>query len=484
MTLTFARRRSLIIGLTAAMLALLAPGVAHADPPSNDDFDAATPVSALPFTVTADIAEATRADDEPAACELFSRNTVWFDYTAPADGIVSATLTSSTFSPMLTAFTGTRGNLTAVPGSCVSQTDRTRSFHVTAGTSYHLMVMAEFGFGGTFTMTLETVPAAANDDFAAAEPVTTLSSTVGLDLGRASSEPGEPVASCDSFATQSVWYVYRPQSTRPVTVAPQFNFHRLPTVTAYRGTSLANLTELDCVSERTAVFTATAGETYYIRIAIDTDDAADLDALFAVAPPIAPLVSVSPSPMSVFDDGFFSPFSGDSLGRPLTSGVLSFGDGTSTTISDQLPVRHRYAADGTYQVQLAGSTADGRSGTGSTSVQVVTHDVTITDFTVPARARAGVTKPISVTVANTRYDETVSVELFKQSGDSFVHIGTLTQLVPARANRTVSFPFAYTYGTGDATAGSVTFKAVATLSNFLGDANQADNEKLAVTTVR
>src|SRR5438093_10702702 len=99
MTLTTARRRSLITGLTAAVIALLAPGVAHADPPSNDDFDAATPVTALPFTVTEDTSEATRAADEPAACGLFSRNTVWFDYIAPADGIVEATLTSSPFRP-------------------------------------------------------------------------------------------------------------------------------------------------------------------------------------------------------------------------------------------------------------------------------------------------------------------------------------------------------------------------------------------------
>jgi hypothetical protein len=79
----------------------------------------------------------------------------------------------------------------------------------------------------------------------------------------------------------------------------------------------------------------------------------------------------------------------------------------------------------------------------------------------------------------------VAVELFKQTGSgSFVHVGTLTQWVPARPDRTVTFPFAYTFGAADATAGAVTFKAVATVPFATRDARPADNERLATTTVR
>jgi hypothetical protein len=90
-----------------------------------------------------------------------------------------------------------------------------------------------------------------------------------------------------------------------------------------------------------------------------------------------------------------------------------------------------------------------------------------------------------VTIANTRRDETVQVELFKREANgALTHIGTLTQFVPARSDRTVTFPFAYTFGAADATAGGVTFKAVATLPFATHDAVPADNEKLATTTVR
>ncbi|ONI85448.1 hypothetical protein ALI22I_26945 [Saccharothrix sp. ALI-22-I] len=48
------------IGAVTAVLGVLLTGVAHAEPPSNDDFDNSTPITALPFTVQQDTSEATR----------------------------------------------------------------------------------------------------------------------------------------------------------------------------------------------------------------------------------------------------------------------------------------------------------------------------------------------------------------------------------------------------------------------------------------
>jgi hypothetical protein len=115
-------------------------------------------------------------------------------------------------------------------------------------------------------------------------------------------------------------------------------------------------------------------------------------------------------------------------------------------------------------------------------LRVETHDVTVTGFSVPAKARVDQTKPISVTVANTRRDETVAVELLRWTGSYFTRVGTLTQSV--LAGHTVQFPFAYTFGAEDAAAGTVTFKAVATVVYPGRDDNAADNERVATTTVR
>jgi len=256
------------------------------------------------------------------------------------------------------------------------------------------------------------------------------------------------------------------------------------TVTVYRGDTLTTLSEVDCQVGRTAVFLAEVGATYYLRVATEAEDADRFTLDVRTAPALTPNVSISPKPASVFDDVLFFPFAGDSLGRRLVSGELRFGDGTSIPITGSDPVRHRYLADGVYQVEITASTDDGRTGSGTQTLDVVTHDVTVTGLVVPARARVDQTKPIAVSIANSRYDETVQVELLKKTGDFYTHIGTLTQFVPARADRVVVFPFAYTFSPEDAAAGSVTFKAVATFPFPAQDAHPVDNERLGTTAVR
>lgn len=188
-----------------------------------------------------------------------------------------------------------------------------------------------------------------------------------------------------------------------------------------------------------------------------------------------------PEPATVFRDVYVYPLSGDLLDQPIVSGVLDFGDGTSTPITSGDPVQHRYAEDGDYPLSVSLTTADGRSGTGTGDLRVETHDVAVSGFAVPDKARTDQTKQLSVTVTNTRYDENVEVVLYKQIGDNLSQIGTLRQWVPAGG--TVRFPFAYTFSAADATAGSVTFRATARFDYPFPDANTVDNDKFGTTAV-
>lgn len=481
-------RRAWVTGLAATVITLLVPGVAWAEPPANDDFGAATAITALPFEATVSLAGATTASDDPTFCDPFARQTVWFDYTAPADGIVKATVVNSGFFAVLAGYTGTRGSLTLVPGFCEFGTNSPATFHVTAGTTYHLEAISEFsGNTAGLTLRVESVAPAANDDFAGAEPVTTLPARRTGDLALGALEPGEPVPSCGAATAHSVWYTYTPPTARWVS-ANVFGFQFSPAVTVYRGRTLADLSEVDCAFGSAGVFRAEVGQTYFIRIGAAEGAGNDFTIDLDNAPAITPSASPSQSEASVFDDVNFFPFSGDRLGRRLVSGEVRFGDGTSAPVTiDTFMLTHRYTADGVYRVEISGATSDGRSGTGSTELRVETHDVTVTGLLVPAKARPDQTKQIMVTVANTRYDETVAVELFKQTaGGFFTHVGTLTQSVPARSGRTVPFPFAYTFSAADAAAGTVTFKAVATISMQFpdDDDNPADNQRTGSTTVR
>ncbi|MBE1501739.1 hypothetical protein H4696_008839 [Amycolatopsis lexingtonensis] len=476
-------RRLLVAGLAVAA-ALVAPATAHADVASNDDFDTATAVTALPFQVTQDFGEATKSADDPTSCYSSFATSVWYDYTASADGFVRALPTGANQLPFIAVYTGGRGALTQVPGACAQWNNGPSvTFPVTAGQTYHIMVFKPYaGVGQVATLALSSVPREANDDFAAAAEAT-LPGTFSGDLSRSTSEPGEVTASCDPEADHSVWYRYTPDRTRSISVERRARWSA--SVAVYRGPELS---EVDCAGEldstKRVVFTATAGQQYWLRVGTDADFASWYDIRLTTAPALTPNVYLYSGVKSVFDDIQMSPNAGDSLGRPLVSGELKFGDGTSVALTSNASLTHRYAADGDYRLEISATTDDGRSGTGSQVVHVETHDVTLTGLSLPAQARAGQTKPVKVSVVNNRYDERVVVSL-RRKGESgyFEEVGQLTQWVPAGSR--VEFPFAYSYTAADAAAGQAEFEVTANLDGrYDGDSHPVDNRLTGVTAVR
>ncbi|MGW5747663.1 hypothetical protein [Amycolatopsis sp. NPDC003861] len=474
------RFRPLLACLAAATAALLLPGVAHAAAPSNDDFGSATAVTALPFKASQDVREATKAADDPAPCNTYTTWTVWYDYTATADELVRVTPAGTGERPFVAVYTGERGTLT--PVACRAWgTPGYATFRATAGTTYHVMFAQQYN-QGDLTAEFTAVPPAPNDGLAAATPVSVPGDYAG-DLTVASAEAGEARPSCDPGAEQSVWFAFTPDRTRSVSALAMYDWG--PGITVYRGTTADSLSEVDCVASgdrRAAVFTAEAGQPYRIRVADDAEAASVFQLRLETAPPLRPWVSASPNNPSVYTDVTLYPSSGDSLGRDFVSGEVRFGDGGSAPITGA-PIVHRYAADGEYRLEVTGSTADGRTGSGSGTVQVETHDVALSDFVVPAKARVDDTKPIKVSVTSTRHDETVVVSLSKLNEQGyFQEIGQLKQWVPA--GRKVVLPFAYTYTAADAAAGKAQFKVYASIDPYREDARPADNELQGSTAVR
>jgi hypothetical protein len=469
--------------IAVAAIALCAPGVAHAAP-ANDEFDGATEITTLPHITTIDTTGATKASDDPNACNHFGTASVWLKYTAPTDGLVRLSTESERYGPFFGVFTGERGALTAVPGACTSSVPNDKTFHVQAGTTYRIMLVEYYaGYAGPVTLQLRSVKAAPNDDRAAATTID-LPSRVEGDLTRASSEPDELPSACDPSATQSLWYRYTATRSRSVTVSAYYN-----AITVYRA---AGMSEVDCVASggnsEGAVFTATQGETYLIRVARSASDAATFWLESAAAGPIKPTANSYTDRPTVLDDLRFEIYAGDPHGRQLVRGVIDFGDGTSVDYVPGTEVRHRYAKDGEYTITTTGSTSDGRTGAGTTTLKIDTHDVSVAGLSAPASGRAGQTKPIKVSVANTRQAENVRVTLYRvsETGGYDQQIGQAVQRVAASPTGRVEFPFVYTYTAQDAALGKVTFRAVAALDDWsLREAKPDDNEARAVTaTVR
>ncbi|QUQ68696.1 PKD domain-containing protein [Kutzneria sp. CA-103260] len=478
------RARITAVAVVAAVLGVLAPGVAHAAAaPSNDDFDHPAPIAALPFSTQEDTGGATKATDDPFGCQGYDQGgSVWFQYTATEDGLLRATAAGSDHSTILSAYTGPRVELRSVANACGIGKDATMTFRVTAGTTYSFMVAGYDVPGGALSFAVDRIAPAANDNFANAEPFSALPLTRRPDLSIASIEADEPQSSCDGDArtAPSVWYAYTTPGPATSVTAKIDGYGS--TVTVYAGNSLPELKQVACTSnyrEATA-FRANPGATYYVRVTGPYMSTQPITLSLAEAPPLDPQFSVSPSSPSVYDTVSFAASSWNSIDQPMTV-AWDFGDGTSAPATTD-SVHHNYTVDGDYPVTMHATSPDGRTVTKTTTLTVNTHDVGITKFDVPTTAREGQQKSITVHVANTRYAEKPTVVLYRSDGSSWTQVGTLTLDVPARAKGTVQFPFAYTFTAQDALVGKVTFRAEVQLPYPVQDARRADNEVIAIAT--
>jgi hypothetical protein len=145
--------------VTAAGL-LYSGSTAWAAVPTNDSIAGATPISALPFTATLDTTQATTdADDASLNAQCGAPATeasVWYSYTAPADGAVVIDVSQSSYSAGVIVASGTPGSLsldTCGPRAVVE--------FVTAGETVYIMAFDDTpgsGNGGTLQISVDNAP--------------------------------------------------------------------------------------------------------------------------------------------------------------------------------------------------------------------------------------------------------------------------------------------------------------------------------------
>jgi PKD repeat protein len=219
-----------------------------------------------------------------------------------------------------------------------------------------------------------------------------------------------------------------------------------------------------------------AGETYYFQVGgiSGIPGYLQLNVEEFIPPPPQVNFYTYPSDPSPYDNVSFCSNSYDPAGFGFQSFTWDFGDGGTSTANC---ASHQYAADGDYTVQHSATTVDGRTGSTSQVVQVRTHDVSIVRVSAPRSANAGQTRAITVSIRNTRYAETVRLDLYKSvAGGGFEFVGSSTQFVPVRSgNRTSDFVLNYTFTPADAQIGKVVFRVVVSILNAR-DAFSADNE--------
>jgi Ca2+-binding RTX toxin-like protein len=268
------RRRPHLAFLAATLAAALWPASALAAP-ANDDFANAQVITGLTGSVSSTNVDATKEIGEPDHAGNPGGHSIWYSWTAPADGNVAFTTLGSAFDTLLAVYTGAAvGALTPVaandddPGAGGVSTV---SFAVSNGVTYKVAVD---GFSGKVGLVnLRWHPSPANDNFADVQvlPSTSSGTATGETRG-ATLEPGEPAQLL--FNPGTIWYSW----TAPADGTYKFdtfgsNFDTVLAV--YAGSSLDALDlvrindddpDRGCCSSWVPIANTTSGTTYSIAV--------------------------------------------------------------------------------------------------------------------------------------------------------------------------------------------------------------------------
>ena len=154
-------------GIAATVAVLLwmvfAAVPAFADPPANDDFEAAEVIATIPHTETIKTLEATSAESDPfPSCGNSSRErSVWYSYTPVQSEQIAANTLESSYNTILSVWTGAAGSLAEVACNDDAGGSQSRVFLDTvAGQTYYFLITSYGGPGGSLTFTLREPPAA------------------------------------------------------------------------------------------------------------------------------------------------------------------------------------------------------------------------------------------------------------------------------------------------------------------------------------
>jgi hypothetical protein len=193
-------------------------------PPANDNFASAQPVTGLPFAVPGSTIEATFEAGEPAVLGNSSAasRSVWYSWTAPSSGHVQLdgcpfqTQRGSAGNMAMGIYTGA----TLVGLTKVVETNNCKvEFDAVAATNYKIAYSGNFAGEGTFTLAMRSATPPGNDNFAAAQTIgPQLPLDVTGDNSFATTEVGESAIPIGGFtgSTHSVWYQWTPSETQLV----------------------------------------------------------------------------------------------------------------------------------------------------------------------------------------------------------------------------------------------------------------------------
>lgn len=264
--------------------------------PVNDAFTSASALAGTSASATGSSYDATAESGEPAHAGQAAGKSIWWKWTAPADGVCSVDTVGSAFDTVLAVYTGAGvSSLAAVASDDQSGGNNTSrvGFAVVSGTTYFVAVDGRGGVGGAVVLNLafSSTGKPANDGFTRAIALSGNSTNATADSSAATAESGEP-AHAGYAASKSLWWTWTAAASGPVRISTAgSDFDTLLAV--YSGTSIHSLVGIvsndDANGGRQSQveFDAVSGTTY--RIVVDGYAGASGAVALAVTQSAAPL---------------------------------------------------------------------------------------------------------------------------------------------------------------------------------------------------
>jgi hypothetical protein len=245
--------------------------------PDNDSFANAVVIGALPYEDKSrgNLGATLETEEALPSCAPDGDNSVWWRYTATADGALKFDTLGSKFDTILSVWTGSGHALTEIACSDQSGNKDQSSLGVavTQGTTYFIRVSGYEGKSGMVTLNVSQIASPANDNRASAVVITSSSYSENTrSNANATREAGEGNVTCTTEVDNSIWWSYTPNQNGKIdvsTLGSSFD----TVLSLWEADAQQGLTEVACndnerggtaQSQLTQVLRS--GTTYYIRV--------------------------------------------------------------------------------------------------------------------------------------------------------------------------------------------------------------------------
>jgi hypothetical protein len=285
--------------------------------PSNDDFVARAHIAGTDTTVTGDNTLATAEPGEPDHAGFPAAHSLWWTYTASANGVVLLDATASSFAASLDVYTGNQlSTLTEITSTSSSLESAVR-FQVTAGQTYQIAVDGPNGQTGTIDLHLSFATLPPNDNFAQRQQLSGSTIAIKANNSGATRQAGEPNHS-GTPGCASLWWTWTAPANGAFTLTATNTAGGNMLVGVYTGDTLTNLNPASIQFQYPSSYFVPVMQGVTYQIAVDS--------------PVDPL---SPGPFILGLNFSPEPVNDNFAGRTTISGTdISLTDSSLLAVAD------------------------------------------------------------------------------------------------------------------------------------------------------